>query len=169
MIHLLRTIHIVCGAIWVGGVFFMAVFLLPSARAIGPAAGPMMGQLTQVRQFPRWLLYIGTLTIIAGFWMYWLDSAGANPDWMKSTPAKVYGFGAIFALIAWFMGMILNAPLAKKLGAYTAKVAASGAPPTEADKAAIGGMQARLATLVNIAATLLILATVCMAVARYIP
>jgi hypothetical protein len=169
VIHLLRTIHIVFGAIWVGGVFFMAAFLLPGARAIGTAAGPMMGQLTQVRQVPRWLLYIGTLTIIAGFWLYWLDSAGANREWMKSTPAKVYGFGAIFALIAWFMGMILNAPLARRLGAFTARVAAAGVPPTDAEKATIGAMQARLGMLANVGATLLILATICMAVARYIP
>jgi hypothetical protein len=167
--HLLRTLHIVFGAIWVGGVFFLAAFILPSARAIGPAAGPMMGQLTQARQLPRWLLYFGLITIVAGFWMYWLDSAGANPDWMKSTPAKIYGFGAIFALIAWLIGMMLNAPLARKLGETSARIAASGAPPTDADKAAIGGMQARLAMFTNVAVTLLILATVCMAVARYIP
>jgi uncharacterized membrane protein len=169
MIHLLRVVHIVFGALWVGGVFFMAFFLLPSARAAGPASGPMMGQLTQVRQFPRWLLYFGTFSIVAGFWMYWLDSAGANPDWMKSKTAMIYGTGAIFALLAFFMGMMVNAPLARRVGELGARLAAAGGPPSDADKAQMAAMQAKLGTLANITAGLLITCTVCMAVARYVP
>ena len=166
MIQLLRTIHIVTGVIWVGGVFFMAVFLLPSARAIGPAAGPMMSQLTLVRQFPKWLLIAGSFTLVAGFWLYGIASSGA-PGYMASGPAKVYGVGALFALAAWFMGMTMNAPLAKRLGALGARIAASGAPPTASEKAEMSAMQWRLGGLSMIAATLLILATVAMAVARY--
>jgi hypothetical protein len=166
---LLRAVHIIFGVMWVGGVFFLAFFVLPSARAVGPAAGPFVGHLTQVKQVPRVLLYLGLITIVAGFWMYWLDSAGANPEWMKSNVAKTYGLGGVFALVAWFIGMILNAPLAKKIGAYNAKLAASGAPPTDADKATVGAMQAKLAQYSMIATVLLLLATACMAVARYIP
>ncbi len=167
MIHLLRTIHILAGVIWVGGVFFLAAFVLPSARAVGTAAGPMMGQLTQVRQVPRFLLYAGFLTIGAGFWLYWIASAG-NPGWMSSGPAKVYGVGAIFAVAAWITGMTLSMPLAKRLGAFAARISASGAPPTAEEQAQLAAMQARLGTLASIAATLLTIATATMAVARYV-
>lgn len=169
MFDLLRVIHIVFGVLWTGGVFFLAVFLIPSSRAIGPAAGPMMNQLTQVRQLPRMLIIFGLLTIVAGFWMYFINSASADHQWVRSTPAKIYGAGAIFALIGWFMGMMVNAPLAKKIGALGAKMAAAGGPPSDADKAAMGAMQSKMATVSNIGVTLLLLATVCMAVARYIP
>ena len=168
MIHLLRTIHIIAGVIWVGGVFFLAAFVLPSARAVGPAAGPMMGQLTQVRQVPRFLLYAGFLTIGAGFWLYWIASAGGNPEWMSSGPAKVYGVGAIFAVAAWITGMTLSMPLAKRVGAFAARISASGAPPTAQDQAQLAAMQARLGTLASIAAILLIIATATMAIARYV-
>ena len=40
--HVLRIAHIVTGAFWVGTVIFLAAFLLPSLRAAGPAAGPVM-------------------------------------------------------------------------------------------------------------------------------
>lgn len=167
MIHLLRTIHIVGGVLWVGGVFFMAAFLLPSARAIGPAAGPMMVQFTQVRQVPRWLLILGFLTIAAGLWLYMLASASA-PGWMASGQARVYGVGAVLAIIAWFVGMTMSMPLARRVGAFGARIAASGAPPTSDEVAQIAAMQARLGTLATIVATLLILATATMAVARYV-
>ena len=169
MFPLLRIVHIVLGVLWTGGVFFLAVFLIPSSRAIGPAAGPMMGQLTQVRQVPRVLLYMGLLTIIAGFWTYFLNSANADHTWMKSTPAKVYGAGGILALVGWFMGMTVNAPLAKKIGALGARMAAAGGPPSDADKAAMAAMQAKMATFSYTGAALLVLATMCMAVARYVP
>ncbi len=168
MIHLLRTIHIIAGVIWVGGVFFLAAFVLPSARAVGPASGPMMGQLTQVRQVPRFLLYAGFLTIGAGFWLYWIASASGNPGWMSSGPAKVYGVGAIFAVAAWITGMTLSMPLAKRTGAFAARISASGAPPTAEDQAQLAAMQARLGTLASIAAALLLLSTAAMAVARYV-
>ncbi|MBL0171258.1 MAG: hypothetical protein IPP90_11095 [Gemmatimonadaceae bacterium] len=167
MIHLFRTIHIVSGVIWVGGVFFMAMFLLPSAKAVGPAAGPMMVQLTQVRQFPRWLLITGFLTIAAGLWLYML-AGGSAPGWMASGPAKVYGVGAVLAIIAWFIGMTMSMPLAKKLGALNGRIAASGVPPTADEKTQIAAMQARLGMLAAIAATLLIITTATMAVARYV-
>lgn len=169
MFHLLRVLHIVFGVLWTGGVFFLAVFLIPSSRAVGPAAGPMMGQLTQVRQVPRVLLYMGLVTILAGFWMYYLNSANANHEWARSTTAKIYGAGAVFALIGWFMGMTVNAPLAKKIGALGARLAAAGGPPSDADKAEMAAMQAKMATVSYIGVTLLLLATVCMSVARYVP
>ncbi|MEQ1693153.1 MAG: hypothetical protein ABMA00_17820 [Gemmatimonas sp.] len=167
MIHLLRTLHIVAGVVWVGGVFFLAMFLLPSSRAIGPAAGPMMNQLMQVRQVPKFLIIAGFFTIAAGFWLYGLASGG-NPEWMASGPAKVYGVGAVFAVIAWIIGMTMSAPLAKKLSAMAARLAASGAPPTAQEHSEMAAMQGRLGTFAISATTLLILATVCMAVARYV-
>jgi uncharacterized membrane protein len=168
MIHLLRVIHIVAGVIWVGGVFSLAVFLLPSARAAGPAAGPVVGQIMQVRQMPKWLIIAGFLTIAAGLWLYMLP-AGTDSGWMASGPAKVYGVGAIFAITGWIVGMAVNAPLAKRISALGTSIAAAGVPPTNDQQAQMAAMQSRLGKLATFVATLLILATVTMAVARYVP
>ncbi len=169
MIFLLRIIHILFGVVWVGGVFTLSAFILPSARAVGPAAGPMVGQLMQVRQMPKWLVISGFITIGAGFWLYWLASAGANPQWMASGPAKTYGAGAILSVIAWLIGMTVNAPLAKRMTALAAKVAASGAPPTPAEQAQLAAMGSRLGMLGVLVTVLLLLTVVTMAVARYVP
>ena len=167
MLQFLRVIHIVGGVIWVGGIAFLTFFLIPSVRAVGPSAGPLMGHLTNVGQFPKKMIIVGFMTIAAGFWLYALAASGA-PGWAKSGPAKVYGLGAIFALAAWIMGMTLNVPTAKRLGALNARIAASGAPPTADEKAQLDALQARLGKLSLGGITLLLLATVSMSVARYV-
>jgi uncharacterized membrane protein len=167
ILQVLRVIHIVGGVIWVGGIAFMTFFLVPSVRAVGPSAGPLMGHLTNVGKFPNKMIIIGFITIAAGFWLYWHAMSGA-PGWASSGPAKVYGMGAIFALSGWIMGMTLNVPTAKKLGALNARIAASGAPPTAEDKAQVEALQARLGKLSLIGITLLLLATIAMALARYV-
>lgn len=168
MIQVLRVVHIYLGVFWVGSVLFMAAFLMPSARAIGPAAGPMMNQLTQVRSIGKWLMLMGTLTIISGFWMYYIDSMGFSSEWLKTNTAKVFGLGGVFALITWVIGLTGNAPTANKLGKIMGQVAASGAPPTPEVMKEIQALQMKLGKLVVITAITLSIATLCMALARYI-
>lgn len=169
MIHMLRTIHVVGGVLWVGSIFFFAMFILPSVKAIGPAAGPMMGQLTNARKLPIWLVSLGTFTVVSGVWLYYIDSNGFDPVWMGSGPGRVFGLGGAFAILSYLMGITLNMPLAKKVGAMTAQFAAAGGPPSAADAAKLQAMQMRLGKLVIAGFTLLFLATLCMAVARYVP
>src|SRR5512132_1177730 len=48
LLYALRFTHIVVGVFWVGTIVFVAFYLLPTMRAVGPAAGPVMQELTQV-------------------------------------------------------------------------------------------------------------------------
>ena len=41
----LRIVHILAGVFWVGAVFTTILFLQPTARDVGPAAGPFMAHL----------------------------------------------------------------------------------------------------------------------------
>src|SRR5215510_2858802 len=65
-----RLIHILAGVAWAGGVFLFVVFIQPSAAAIGPAAGPMMGQLLGARKLVDRFLQLAAITIVAGLVMY---------------------------------------------------------------------------------------------------
>src|SRR5262245_317989 len=49
MILVLRFLHIVSGIFWVGGSLFAARFLIPSLKAAGPAAGPVLAELGKRR------------------------------------------------------------------------------------------------------------------------
>ncbi len=75
-IILLRLIHILSGVFWVGSVLFVARFLLPTLRAVGPAGGPVMQQLTQVRKLPSFMMVVAILTPGAK----WVSSAQRSAD-----------------------------------------------------------------------------------------
>lgn len=163
-----RIVHVVIGVFWVGAVVFIAAFLMPSVRAAGPAGGAVMQRLIQAR-LSLWLMGAALLTIISGFGLYWHDSAGFQSAWLGSGPGRVFGLGGVFALAAVVVGMTVNSPAARRLGEVSGRVQASGRPPAPDDLAAIQALQGRLARGTIWAAVLLGLATLAMAVARYVP
>lgn len=168
-VHLLRVVHVMIGAFWVGSILFMAVFLVPSVRAAGPAGGAVMQQLMQARRLPVWLMTAGILTILSGIGLYWVDSAGFQSAWLASGPGRVFGLGGAFAILAAILGMAVNSPAARRLTALAARVQGSGRPPAPDEAAEMQRLQARLGRATMVVAGLLVLATLAMAVARYIP
>jgi uncharacterized membrane protein len=168
-VYLLRLVHVVVGAVWVGAVVFVAAFLVPSIRAAGPAGGPVMQQLMQARRLPLWMMGFALLTVLSGLGLYGHNSAGFRSEWLASGPGRVYGLGAVCALLAVGVGMAVNSPAARRLGELGARVQAAGRPPTPDEIAAMRRLQARLEGGAIGAAVLLVLAAVAMAVARYVP
>ena len=86
MIITLRLIHILAGAFWAGSAIFTAAFLIPSIRALGPAGGPVMQQIAQVRKLPVYFFGAGTLTVLSGIGLYSRASGGFTNQWMRSGP-----------------------------------------------------------------------------------
>jgi uncharacterized membrane protein len=168
-IHLLRVVHVLVGAFWVGAILFMAAFLAPSVRAAGPAGGAVMQQLVQARRLPRWLLTAAFLTIVSGIGLYWVDSSGFQSAWLGSGPGRVFGLGGTLAVLAAILGAAVNFPTARRLTALAARVQGSGRPPAPEETAEMRRLQARLGRATMVAAVLLVLATLAMAVARYVP
>ena len=97
MLITLRLIHILAGAFWVGTAVFTAAFLIPSIRALGPAGGPVMHQIAQVRKLPLYFLGAGVLTVLSGIGLYSKASGGFTNQWMQSGPGMTFGIGAVFA------------------------------------------------------------------------
>jgi uncharacterized membrane protein len=168
-VHLLRAVHVLVGAFWVGTILFMAAFLAPSVRAAGPAGGAVMQQLVQARRLPRWLLTAAILTIVSGIGLYWVDSSGFRSAWLGSGPGRVFGLGGILGILTAILGMAVNFPTALRLTALAARVQGSGRPPAPEEAAEMQRLQARLGRATTVAAALLVLATLAMAVARYVP
>jgi uncharacterized membrane protein len=165
----LRLLHIVLGVFWVGSVTFVALLLLPSLRAVGPAGGAVMQQLTQVRRLPVWMMVAAILTVLSGLGLYWYDSAGlSSSTWLASGSGRTFGLGGVLAIVAVVIGMTVNNPAGKKLGALAAQLQAAGRPPSPEEAATIQRLQERLAKAAVTVAMLLLLATAAMALARYV-
>jgi uncharacterized membrane protein len=168
VVILLRVIHILGGVIWVGGVVAVAAFILPSARAVGPAAGPMMNQLVNLRRLPLFLLVTGWLTVLAGFTLYGRMATVAGPAWFGSIAGQVLGAVGLLGLIVILMGTFINLPTARRMAAVGARIQAADGSPTPDQMAEMQRLQLRLKRASEAGAILLILATITMAVARYL-
>jgi hypothetical protein len=169
MLFLLRVLHIGVGAFWVGTVVFVAVFLAPTLRAVGPGAAPVMGHLVQVRRLPIVLLTSAWVTLLSGAALAWHDAGPLGFRWFSVGPGRVFGLGAVLAFIATLIGMAFNVPTARRIGAITGRAQAAGGPPSAEDQLELGLLHARMAKASNAAAVLLVLALMAMAVARYVP
>jgi hypothetical protein len=168
-VHLLRVLHIVTGVFWAGTVFFVARFLLPTMRAVGPAGGPVMSHLTQVRRLPMALTIAAWIAIISGLLLVWRNSLGFSPAWFHSGAGLTFTIGGIFALAAAVLGVVVNAPVAKQLGTIAKAIQANGGLPSSEQTAKMRQLQGQLNTATQAAAVLLLLATLAMATARYVP
>jgi hypothetical protein len=167
LVIVFRLLHILAGAFWFGGVAVSARFIFPSAFALGPAGAPFMDQLGRVRKLPMNLLGSGFITVIAGFVLYWNDSAGSGGSWAASPAGRTIGGGAVLSLIALTIGLTVNIPTVKKIGALQAVIQGQGSPASADQQAQMKALQTKLLKAIRVVAVLLLFATASMAVARY--
>jgi hypothetical protein len=167
MLIILRLIHVLSGAFWIGAALFNVIFLVPTIRALGPTAGPVMQHLVQVKKMPIWLLGAGVLTFLSGLSLYWRASGGFSNGWMQSGPGRTFGLGAVFALLAILVGMLFTTPAAKRAGEIAASLGSQ--PPTPEKAAELKAAQKRIGITSALATLFVFFATCAMAVARYIP
>ncbi|SRR6266516_695116 len=162
----LRLVHIVAGIVWVGSAVFAALFLFPTARAVGADGRRFMERLRQ-RMGPA-LGVAMLLTVISGFIMYGRLSAGFNRAWVTSRPGLALAAGAAAAILAVAIGVAVNAPAGAKMAALRKGFQTQGGAPTPADAAQLAALQARVERGAQVAAVLLLIAAGAMAVARYL-
>ena len=167
MIYVLRLVHILAGAFWFGAIVFTARFLIPSLRAVGPAAGPVMAQLEQ-RKISLAMMGSAILTLASGIWLMFIVSGGQPGVWMRTGMGRTLGIGAALAILAMIVGMIVNPRALKRLGEIGAAVAKRGGPPSPEEAAEVARLQSRMGTGTCIVAILVTLALAAMAVARYL-
>jgi uncharacterized membrane protein len=169
LLLLARLFHIVASTLWAGAAILIAAFLMPAIRAAGPGGGAVMRQLTVVRKLPEILASVGIVAILSGCYLYWVASGGLQSAWIHSRTGSIYSLGAVAALIAAFIGIGINIPRAKRMGAIAASLHASGAQPTEEQSKILSGLALRIARGTRVVAVLLGIAAATMAVARYLP
>jgi uncharacterized membrane protein len=168
VVPFLRVIHILSGILWVGGTAVSAMFLIPTARRLGPAAGPFMREFAASSGFPTAVMLAGFFTVGAGAVLFPFSSGQFAPSWMGSSTGIAYSTGAAFGIVGLIFGLVWQTPAAAKLGALGRTIAAQNAPPTVEQLAAMQALQAKLATGGMIGTILLGLAAAIMAVARYV-
>ena len=166
---LLRIVHIATGVIWVGSLFVVVVFVQPSAATLGPAGAPFMSELRR-RRFVDVVFIDAVFTVIAGAFLYWHDwhLFPTFGDWIGSSFGRALTVGALLAISGLGVAASVTRPTIGRLITLGGQVAASGGPPPPETAARIGSLQRRLVVAERVSFSLVLLAVVAMASARYL-
>jgi len=164
-----RILHVMGGIAWGGAIFLMVFFLQPTAKAIGPAAGPFMRELLSTRRLVDWILGIATVTIVAGGFLYWHDwqQFASLGDFLGGAFGLWLTIGAISALIAFAIGLFATRPAIVRTFAVGARIAQAGEQPPEELVREMAALQARARTLAKLNLTFVAIAAFAMSTARY--
>jgi len=166
----LRLLHIVAGAFWVGSVFLFVLFLQPTAASIGPAGAPFMGELLGKRKLVDRIVVLGLVTVLAGLTIYWKDwhDFPSFADWLDTAFGKALTLGGLCAIAALVIGIAVTRPGVRRLLTLGRQAAESGGPPSPEVAAEIGAIQHRLKVAARVGFTLLVIAVALMATGRYL-
>jgi len=171
LMALMRLIHILAGIFWVGATLFLAGFLVPAIQAVGPSARAVMSQLMQQRRLQLWINVAMTLTILAGFVLFAMDSRAAGGGFGRSRMGITLSIGALLAIAAAGVGGAVGKRTGQKLGELAQRMdeaQRTGAAPPADLVAQAAPLQAKLAGALKIMSWLLVLSAATMAVARYL-
>jgi len=165
----LRIVHIVTGVIWVGSLFVVVVFVQPTAAALGPTGAPFMSELRR-RRFVDVVFIDAVFTVVAGSFLYWHDwrTYPSFGDWIASSFGASLTVGALLAISGLVVAAVLTRPTIGRLVSLGRQVAESGGTPMPETAARIGALQRRLAVAERVSFSLVLLAVVAMASARYL-
>jgi len=97
-VSLLRALHVLLAALWVGSTAFTTFQLLPVIHRLGPVGGVVMIRLNQQR-LTRFIAAISGTTVLTGLYLLW-HFTGFDPQIGRSHAGIAFGTGGIAGLIA---------------------------------------------------------------------
>jgi uncharacterized membrane protein len=165
VVIILRILHILAGAFWLGGAVTTAFFLLPTVKATGPIGGQFAGALIQRTHLPEWLTAAGGISVLSGLLLYWDFYAGLS--WTGFEPQVVIGIGGLVAILSLAIALFFSRPTAARMGAIGKAIQAQGTPPTPTQLAERDQLLTRLTNFAMVNAGLVVVTATCMAIGRY--
>jgi hypothetical protein len=168
LVIVLRFVHVVFGAIWVGMVVFATFFMMPAVQEAGPDGAKVMAAV-QRRGLMTVMPLLALGALISGIWLYVRAGAGMPAEFGRSPVGMMYGLGGLAGILAWVLGVAVLRPSMMKAMA----LGQSLGPSTSAEERqrVMGEAQRlrlRAAAASRATAYLLLFAVTAMAVARYL-
>lgn len=154
---------------WVGGLTLLVLYIQPSAKSLGPSAGPFVMELLARRKLPIFLLAAGAVTIVAGSFLYWRDwqAVGSLGDWVDTRFGATLTVGAGAAVAGWLVGLLGVKPTVDRMLGLAMQLASAGGPPPPERAAELQALQVRARQLAVVVLVLLVVSVLAMAIARY--
>lgn len=168
LVIVLRLIHVVAGALWVGMVTFVTYYLQPALQEAGPEGGKVMAAI-QRRGIMTLMPILAVATLISGLWLYIRAAGGQHGAFARSGPGMAFGLGGLAAIAAFLTGIFVMRPAMMKAMALAQSLGPSATPEDRQSVAAESQrLRARSAVAGKAVNHLLFFAVAAMAVARYL-
>jgi hypothetical protein len=159
----IKLIHVLFGAFWFGGAAVGTFYLTAAARALGPAATPVLKYVIGVRKLSVVLNIAAGLTVLTGLAMYDRRSDHFRNILFGTPYERVLTIGAVCGILSVIWGGAVVSSAAKRLGALTMKLTG---PPTPEQAAEIASLQKRMHVGGMIGVFLIVLALAGMALSH---
>jgi len=164
----LRIVHVLLAALWLGSTALVVLFVLPASKEAGASAGPMMGAIAR-RGLNRYMGALGGITVLTGIYLYWRFTGGFSPELSASRGAMVFGTGGIAGIISVIIGGAVVGRNAARMEALGDKAVAL---PEGAERTAVMTQSAaardRALSAARIVLVLQMIALACMAIGHYV-
>ena len=162
----LRIIHVVGAVLWGGTAMFVAFFLMPAMGMAGSAGAPVMGALVKRRLFVI-VPTVAVITMLAGLRLLWLISDGYTAAYFSGRMGMTYLLGTIASITGFTIFLTVSRPALGRMGALQQQMAQAAESERAALMAQMNAVRGRAGAAAKAIALLLIVATVTMAIARY--
>ena len=163
-----RVLHILFGALWLGGATLLSFFLMPALRDAGPEGGRVMMGLIR-RGLAAFIPSIAGLTVLSGIYLYWHFTDGFSPVVSASMGARVFGAGGVLGLVAAIIGgSVVGRSIKNAVGFMTQAAGAKDADARASLMQRAGQLRQRAATGGLIVSVLLIITIILMAIGHYV-
>ena len=162
LFSILRVLHIVSGVLWAGGALVLYFFIAPTMGATGDAGKQFAGHLMGKTRFTAFMMSVGGTTVLAGAFLYGIDSNWFQSEWMKTGTGMGFGVGATAGILAFVFGFMLG-NTNKALAALGAQIQGK---PTPEQLSELQALQKRQAMVGRWNAVFIMIAIFFMASAR---
>ena len=163
----LRLLHIISGVFWVGAALMLTFFISPTVGATQEAGQRFMRHFMGNTKFNLAMWTSAITTVVAGAILYWINSNGFTSAWSHSGPGIGFATAAGFAFAGLIVGIVQNRN-SNALAKLGGQIQSQGSPPSPEQAARLQSLSKKLATGGILNAIFLIVATVGMAIARYL-
>lgn len=167
LLIILRILHIISGVFWVGAALMLTFFISPTVGATKEAGQGFMRYFMGKTKFNLAMWTSAITTVVAGFVLYWIDSDGFTSAWLHSGPGIGFGTAAGFAILGLIVGIFQNKN-SNALAKLGGQIQSQGKPPSPEQAAQLQSLGKALTTGGMFNAIFLVLATIGMAIARYL-
>jgi hypothetical protein len=113
LLQLLRFVHIVSAAAWMGIAVTLAFFVHPIITADVPGSR-VLKRVMMERKLAVYLPLVVILALASGFWLFRIDFPQMSA--MSSNPRALdYSLGAFLGVLAFIVGVTMNLPTGRKI------------------------------------------------------